>query len=119
MQMGLFFAAHRASDDVTALLHLVNHPVDESRTVLRALVDKASRPTFRIEARDAPFHVKNVLKARGYRWNADARVWSLEVAEDAFAAEIDWTTEHVYGGRRRPDVKRVTWRDRHACLKHM
>lgn len=114
MQMGWFFPAHRAGDDVTALLHLLDHRIDGSRTVLRALVDAASRPTFRISATDAPFHAKDVLKARGHRWDPNARVWSREVREDARDAEVLWATEHVYDGRRRPDVDRVTWRTRYA-----
>lgn len=113
-QMSWFFPAHRAGDDVTALLHLVDHRIDGDRTVLRALVDAASCPTFRIAATDAPFEAKDVLKARGYRWDATARVWSREVGDDAHTAEVDWASEHVYEGRRGPDVERVTWRTRYA-----
>lgn len=115
MQMGWFFPAHRAGDDVTALLHLLDHPVNGRRTVLRALVDAASRPTFRISATDAPFQAKDALKARGHRWNPTSRVWSREVSEDACQAEAEWAFEHVYGGRRGPDVERVTWRTRYAA----
>ncbi len=113
-QMGLFFAAHRAGDDVTALLHLLDHPVDGTRTVLRRLVDTASRPTFRIVATDAPFEAKDALKTRSYRWDASARIWSREVAHEARDAEVEWLTERIYGGRREPEVQRVTWRTRHG-----
>lgn len=114
MQMGWFFPAHRAGDDVTALLHLLDHPIDGSRTVLRALVDAAARPTFRVLATDAPFHAKDALKARGHRWDPVARIWSREFSEEAWRTEVRWMSDNVYGGHREPDVEQVTWRTRYA-----
>lgn len=113
-QMGWFFPAHRAGDDVTALLHLVDHRIDGDRTVLRALVDAASRPTFRIVATGAPFEMKDGLKGRGYRWDGRARVWSREVREDSRNVEVEWISRHVYGGHRGPDVEPVTWHTRYG-----
>lgn len=113
-QNGMFFAAHRAGDDVTALLHLLDRRVDGPRTVLRSLVDRAARPTFRISATGAPFETKDALKGRGYRWNAAARVWSRTVSEAERERESAWVGRHVYGGRREPDVETVTWRTRHS-----
>ena len=40
------------------------------------------------------------LKARGYRWDAEAKVWSTAVKSvEALEAEADWLKSQVYGGR--------------------
>ena len=38
----------------------------------------------------APFSRKDLLKARGYRWNADARFWQKELDEELVAHEQAW-----------------------------
>lgn len=113
-QMGLFFPAHRASDDVTALLHLIDHRLADGRTVLRSLVDAASRPTFRVAATGAPFETKDMLKRQGYRWNSTVRVWSRVVSESELPVETEWLAKEIYGSRGGPDVERITWRTRHS-----
>jgi DNA polymerase-3 subunit epsilon len=41
------------------------------------------------------------LKARGYRWNAEQRVWHTRLKTDEeLDAEYTWLKEHVYGQRR-------------------
>lgn len=114
-QMGWFYDAHRAQTDVTALLHLLDHPLETGTTVLKELVVAAATPTWMIDAVGAPFEAKDVLKARGYRWDADARLWSREVPLAAFDDEIGWATVEVYGGLRKPAFRQVTWSERHAA----
>lgn len=108
---GLFFTAHRASADVAALLVLLDQEIG-GRTVLSRLLDRASEETWRIDAVAAPFAAKDSLRLRGYRWNADRRVWSREVATEDRDAELVWAADEVYQGVRAPDATRVTWRDR-------
>lgn len=117
-QMGWFYSAHRASTDVTALLHLLDHPLEGGGTVLKSLVAAAAQPTWVVEAVGAPFEQKDLLKARGYRWNADARLWSREVPMSAFNDEIGWATLEVYGGLRKPAFRQVTWNERYAAPRH-
>jgi DNA polymerase-3 subunit epsilon len=113
-QMGWFYEAHRAQTDVTALLHLLDHSLDDGGTVLRALVLSASQPTWLIEAVGAPFEAKDPLKARGYRWNSSTRLWSREVPLAACEDEIGWATMEVYGGLGKPVARRVSWNERYA-----
>lgn len=114
-RMGLFFDAHRAATDVTALLHLLDHRLDEGGTIARQMVERARRPTWTIDAVDAPFSAKDVLRERGYRWDALRKLWSTSVADDAVADEIAWAALMLYGGRREPAVTKVTWRERYAA----
>lgn len=112
--MGWFFEAHRATGDVTALLHLLDHRLEVGGTVAGRMVENARRPTWTVSAVDAPFSAKDVLKERGYRWDGLRRTWFASVGEKALRDEMEWAALMLYGGRREPDVRRVTWEERYA-----
>lgn len=113
-RMGWFFDAHRAETDVTALLHLLDHRFDDGGTVAGRLVQCARRPTWVVDTAQAPFSAREVLRERGYRWDPGRRLWSAAVADEAVADEVSWATLMLYGGRREPLVRKVTWTERYA-----
>jgi len=80
-QAGYYNGAHRASDDVDSTLALLAHQVAPGRTALAELVERSSRGSWIVRAVGAAFERKDDLKARGYRWDSDARVWCREVAD--------------------------------------
>jgi DNA polymerase III subunit epsilon len=101
-QHGFFAKAHRAGDDVWSLFRILtqrradpdgNADQGPERTHLARLIEAADAPTFMVEALHAPYSAKDRLKARGYRWNAKAKVWARELHEDALAAERSWFRE--------------------------
>jgi DNA polymerase-3 subunit epsilon len=48
----------------------------------------------------APFEAKDKLRTRGYRWNAEQRVWHTRIGDaDSLQAEFAWLKENVYSGR--------------------
>lgn len=99
---GWFYDAHRAEMDCHALLAVLAQklPLAE-HTGLAHLVQGVTRPSYSLQATNAPFESKDLLKARGYRWNADQRVWHTKLADDAaLQAECAWLKEQVYGARR-------------------
>lgn len=113
-QMGLFYDPHRASTEVTALLHLLDHPLPFGGTVLKAAVEDAAKPAWVIDAVGAP-GTDDLLNGRGYRWNPSARHWSKEVSATAFDDEYEWIVVKVYGGTAKPRFRSVTWCERHAA----
>lgn len=103
---GWFYDAHRALVDCHALLQVLACalPCAENSgsagTGLLRLWQAAQAPSFRLKATGAPFDSKDLLKARGYRWDAQARVWHCRLnSEQALADELAWLKEAVYGGR--------------------
>ncbi len=115
-QMGWFYDAHRAQVDVTALLHLLAHPLDErGGTVAKLMVEHARKPTWIVDAVEAPFSAREVLKERGYRWDPTRRVWSVQVPDETVRAEVEWASLMLYGGRRTPNTRRITWEERYAA----
>jgi DNA polymerase-3 subunit epsilon len=99
---GWFYDAHRAEMDCHALLAVLAQKLPEdAHTGLGQLLQAASRPSYLLQATNAPFEAKDKLKGRGYRWNADQRVWHTRLQSDAaLHAECEWLKEHVYSQRR-------------------
>jgi DNA polymerase-3 subunit epsilon len=65
-----------------------------------ALLERARKPSWRIWAENSPFELKDILKARGYRWNAEGspfpKAWYTEVDDDAKDAELTFLKNEIY-----------------------
>jgi DNA polymerase-3 subunit epsilon len=114
-QAGWFSNAHRAGDDVWSLFWLLQHRLRNpgggaKRTHLSRLLEAADTPTIMVQARGAPFSKKDVLKARGYHWNASARFWQKELPQIDVGAELAWAA----GNGLPPMTKRQVT----ACERH-
>lgn len=98
---GWFYDAHRAEMDCHALLAVLAQPLPQvQQTGLERLLVAGKQTSYRLQATAAPFEAKDLLKARGYRWNAEQRVWQTLLADEpALQAECDWLRSAVYGGR--------------------
>lgn len=114
LQSGRFFEGHRAGHDVTALTSLLATTTADGRTILSHLLERCMRDSFRIDAVGAPFEAKDMLRARGYRWNPSLRFWWREIDTEEAADETTWLDEQVYRGRGRPNIHRVTASERFA-----
>lgn len=116
-QCGWFHNGHRAVDDCHALLEVLAH---RSRTdapdPFRQLVASAARTRLRLYAIGSPFHTKDILKARGYRWSdgTDGRpkCWWREIEEDAHDEEAAFLEREIYAGENPAHVIRLTACDR-------
>lgn len=121
MQAGFYHCGHRASADVDALIQLLRCRFRDGRTALAHLIEDAARPTWLFRARGADFSTKDALKARGYRWEPDLRVWWREVSDDDRHREEWWLAGNVYSDGRAaalgPDVQRITTRNRFLPLR--
>jgi DNA polymerase-3 subunit epsilon len=98
---GWFYDAHRAEMDCHALLAVLATPLPQTpQTGLARLLQAAGQPSFRLSATNAPFESKDKLKARGYRWNGDQRVWQTRLADpSALQAELAWLKDNAYNNR--------------------
>lgn len=117
MQLGWFYDAHRAEMDCHALLAVLRPPLPlGERNGLLHLVEAARQPSFRLQATGAPFEAKDTLKARNYRWDATARVWFVQLRDEAaLQAETQWLKSQVYEGRpARVQVERLEARQRYS-----
>ena len=98
--MGYFHTAHRAIDDCHALIEILAHPLSAAPSVFAELIECARRTTIRVWAQHSPFDLKEVLKARGYRWNdgTDGRPksWFIDVAQEARDSELSFLKKEIY-----------------------
>ncbi|MBR0553764.1 3'-5' exonuclease [Stakelama marina] len=108
---GWFNARHRAAADVEALVALLASPLPGGRSGMAELLISASKPGWLVSATGAPFEVKDRLKARGYRWSPERKCWWIEVRQAALEAETDWLAADAQC--RSPDIRKISWRERH------
>lgn len=100
-QYGFFYEAHRAEGDCYALLEILQQPLPKSGDlVLRSILNSLPLKSYQIFATGSSFETKDILKARGYRWDAVKKCWHTTVAGDeAIKAEVSWLKNSVYGGK--------------------
>ncbi|WP_019831148.1 hypothetical protein [Sphingomonas sp. PR090111-T3T-6A] len=67
----------------------------------------------RVEAAP-PFGAKDILRARGYRWDAPGRCWSRDVDAGEKADELRWLAAENYGGECGARCVRGDWTTRNA-----
>jgi len=104
-ELGWFYDAHRAQVDCHALLRVLSSPLkndnqESSMTGLLQLFKASENARTIVKAFGSPFETKDKLKARGYRWDAEARVWYTAVkSAEALDVEAEWLKSEVYAGR--------------------
>jgi len=98
---GFFYEGHRAEIDCLALLEVLRRPFgDSGAPALKVLLESARSPSFRLWAKGSPFESKDVLKKRGYWWDAPERCWYGEFrSRDEIEGELAWLRESVYGSK--------------------
>jgi DNA polymerase-3 subunit epsilon len=111
-ELGFFYDAHRAEMDCHALLAVLAAPLPNNtgETGLARLLAVARASSFKVFATGSPFESKDALRARGYRWDAERKVWHTQVATQLeLDAETAWLKASVYSNRAaRVDVERQT-----------
>ena len=92
-QTGRFMpSAHRAKDDVLALIQLLDHVCDDGETVMAKTLAAMEALAWRFEAQGAPYGYKDDLRDQRYRWAWGRlhNLWHKHVRAEAYQAEFDW-----------------------------
>lgn len=90
---GFFFSAHRAEMDCLAALYLL-HITKQLPVLLRT----ALAPAILIRI-SGMYDQREKIKARGYKWDGDRKVWWSSFTEDTIDHEVAWLTLNCYNGR--------------------
>ena len=98
---GYFYDRHRAQNDCYAAIELLAAPLPSSgEPAFKQLLENARKPTWRIWAQHAPFELKDVLRERGYKWNAGEngalRAWFIDVPEETRGLELEFLQNEIY-----------------------
>ena len=95
---GFYFNAHRAMNDVDALLHLLTHSsYDVDKPVLE-LIENSQKPTYVIFATNFNYDPvkKDIVKANKYKWNPEEKILYKNVTFDNLEGEKEWLTGVIY-----------------------
>ena len=99
-RFGFHYAGHRASVDCHALLEVLQSALPASGVkVMKMLLEKARIPEIKIWALNAPFDNKDKLKERGYRWDAERKIWNIAMSQADLPNETEWLKTEVYSNR--------------------
>ena len=114
---GFFYERHRAIHDCMAAIELLAREHARSgRTGLAQLLERARTPSYRIWAENSPFDLKDILKARGYRWNGEGtalpRAWYIDVNDAGREVELAFLKTEIYRGEIDLLVRRIDAYDR-------
>jgi len=116
---GLFFDAHRASDDCEAGIALLTQILPRSgRRVLATVLAEARKVCWRIFAVEAPYDAREVLRQRGYRWNAapefGPRSWWIDLERMRVEPELQFLEDKIFQRPLALPMQEITAYDRYS-----
>lgn len=97
-QTGYFMpSAHRAKDDVLALIQLLDHVCSDGKSVMAKVLAAMDAPAWRFEASTAAFGFKDDLRDRRYRFAGERahKLWHKHVRPMEFREEYRWYKETI------------------------
>ena len=94
---GFYFDAHRAMNDVDALIHLLTFDTGLERPLLE-LIKNSNKSEFVIYAEHFQYDQvkKDILKGNKYRWNPNDKIWFKRVNVDELEHEKAWLAATIY-----------------------
>ncbi len=105
-ESGFFPNAHRAIDDVETLVRLLRTPSrgNPAQTYGMELLASAGIRKHLVYATGAPFETKDTLKAAGFRWSPEKRVWWKLAPASELELLNHFLSTQVYSGHPRHTV---------------
>ena len=96
---GFYFDAHRAMDDVNALIHLLTHNYQDNFRPVVELMNNSAVPNYIIRATNFSYNEikKNRVKSQGYKWNANDKIWYKIVNYEVLEQEKELLADIIYG----------------------
>ena len=111
---GFYFEAHRAMNDVDALIHLLTHNSYENRPLLE-LIKNSKSPEYVIFAENFTYDPvkKDIVKAHKYKWAPQDKIWYKKVSFDELEREKDWLTVTIYDSVFKGRVEEINLNDKY------
>ena len=112
---GFYFEAHRAMNDVNALIHLLTHQHYNGNRPVLELIGNASKQLYMIHATNFPYDEvkKDTIKANGYQWNGVDKIWYKRVNFVNLESEKYWLTSVIYDTHFLGEVEEINLVDKY------
>jgi len=106
---GFFFDAHRAMNDIDALINLLTHSSYSSNRPMIELIENSQKVQYIILAENFPYNEKKkeTIKRSKYMWNPHRKVWYKNVSEDSIEAEKKILSAAIYDNVFQGRVKKI------------
>ena len=113
MEHGFFYEGHRAVNDVKAALNLLAHHDTESKNpYFHELLTNCLQPELLVSAEGSPFETKDLLKKRGFRWNALKKIWQKRISISQKDDIQEFFDKYIYNHEGRGRFVEVSPKDR-------
>ena len=114
---GFYYGAHRAMNDVNAMIHLLSHTsYNSDNTPILELIGNAKKTHFKI-INVFPYneqYIKLLKKRGGYRFNSENKSWNITLNDQSVVdEEVAWLTENIYQGHFRGVTEIITIKDKY------
>lgn len=95
---GFYFEAHRAMNDVNALIHLLTHPSYNKNKPIIELYINSKIDEYNVWVTNFPFNAdkKDKIKSSGYYWNNKKKLWFKRVSIDNLEKEKKYLIKTIY-----------------------
>ena len=115
---GFFFDAHRAMNDIDALINLLTHSSYTSNRPIIELIENSQKLQYIILAENFPYNEKKKesIKRNKYQWNPERKVWYKNVSEDSLEAEKELLTAKIYDNVFKGRVKKLDLVDKYKPI---
>ena len=107
---GFYFDAHRAMNDVDALIHLMIHSYyDKNRPILE-LLKNAKEVIYKVRVTNFPFNEqkKDMIKSQGYKWNTKEKIWFKDIMQRELELEKEYLSKTIYDGEFRGMIEEIS-----------
>lgn len=122
---GFYFEGHRAASDCLAGIHILSKNLSSSnKPVLSQILENCRQSKFKICALNAKIEYKDILKARGYQWNADTSrgkhfAWWIELNEAEAISELAFLWSEIYKNKLKIPVYYISPKLRFSTLHNV
>ena len=115
---GFFFDAHRAMNDIDALINLLTHSSYTSKRPIIELIQNSQKDQYIILAENFSYNEKKkeIIKRNKYMWNPDHKVWYKNVSEDSIEAEKKILAATIYDNVFQGRVKKIDPTDKYKPI---
>ena len=115
---GFFFDAHRAMNDIDALINLLTHSSYSGNRPIKELIENSQKVQYIILAENFPYNEKKkeIIKRNKYMWNPDQKVWYKNVLEDSIEAEKKILAAAIYDNVFQGRVKKIDPMDKYKPI---
>ena len=112
---GFYFEAHRAMNDVNALIQLLIHPYYGKNRPIVELIKNARQIRFKILVSNFPYNEqkKDKIKGDGYKWSTKDKIWYKEVDENNLILEKKYLSSVIYHGEFNGHVEEIDPNERY------